>query len=316
MVREAKGVVGRGAAAQGDPGDGRLSRPAGRGRARARLAIEAGADFIKTSTGKIAVSATPEAAETMLAVIRERGRPVGFKAAGGIRTLADAALYLGLAEDIMGAGWARRRHVPHRREQPARRADRGDRRRADRSGTRRAGQAGLLTMLPQEIIRTKRDGGELSDAEIGFFIAGLTAGRVTEGQAAAFAMAVFFHGMTMPRARGADPGHGRAPAATLDWSDLPGPVLDKHSTGGVGDNVSLMLAPAVAACGGFVPMISGRGPRPYRRHARQARLDPRLRLAARHARCSARWWRRSAAPSSARPPTSRPPTSASTPSAT
>ncbi len=74
--------------------------------AATRLAIEAGADFIKTSTGKIAVSATPEAAETMLSIIRDCGRPVGFKAAGGIRTLADAALYLGIAEDIMGADWA------------------------------------------------------------------------------------------------------------------------------------------------------------------------------------------------------------------
>ena len=51
----------------------------------------------------------------------------------------------------------------------------------------------------------------------------------------------------------------RDSGAVLDWSDLPGPVLDKHSTGGIGDKVSLMLAPAVAACGGFVPMISGRG---------------------------------------------------------
>ncbi|MCP8938095.1 deoxyribose-phosphate aldolase [Alsobacter sp. SYSU M60028] len=74
--------------------------------AASRLAIEAGADFLKTSTGKIAVSATPEAAETMLTAIRDSGRPVGFKAAGGIRTLADGALYLELAERVMGAGWA------------------------------------------------------------------------------------------------------------------------------------------------------------------------------------------------------------------
>jgi deoxyribose-phosphate aldolase len=74
--------------------------------AASRLAIEAGADFIKTSTGKTPVSATPEAAETMLTAIKEAGRPVGFKPSGGIRTLADAALYLGLADRIMGAGWA------------------------------------------------------------------------------------------------------------------------------------------------------------------------------------------------------------------
>jgi deoxyribose-phosphate aldolase len=70
-----------------------------------RLAIEAGANFLKTSTGKTAVSATPEAAETMLETIRAAGRPVGFKASGGIRSLVDAKLYLDLAERIMGAGW-------------------------------------------------------------------------------------------------------------------------------------------------------------------------------------------------------------------
>ncbi len=71
-----------------------------------RVAIEAGADFIKTSTGKTAVSATPEAAAIMLEAIRASGRPVGLKPSGGIRTLSDAALYLGLADRIMGAEWA------------------------------------------------------------------------------------------------------------------------------------------------------------------------------------------------------------------
>jgi deoxyribose-phosphate aldolase len=70
-----------------------------------RLAIEAGADFLKTSTGKTPVSATPESAEIMLAAIREAGRPVGLKVSGGIRTLGDAALYLGLADRMMGPGW-------------------------------------------------------------------------------------------------------------------------------------------------------------------------------------------------------------------
>ena len=115
-------------------------------------------------------------------------------------------------------------------------------------------------MIPQEIIRRKRDGAALGEAEIAFFIAGLTNGAVTEGQAAALAMAIFFRGMTRTECASltrAMTGSGRV----LDWrrADLPGPVLDKHSTGGVGDNVSLILAPAVAACGGFVPMISGRG---------------------------------------------------------
>ncbi|HWM18322.1 MAG TPA: deoxyribose-phosphate aldolase [Ilumatobacteraceae bacterium] len=72
----------------------------------ARFAIEHGADFIKTSTGKIEISATPEAAKTMLRVIAETDRPIGIKPSGGIRTIADAALYLALADDIMGPSWA------------------------------------------------------------------------------------------------------------------------------------------------------------------------------------------------------------------
>ena len=72
----------------------------------ANLAIAEGADFIKTSTGKVKVNATPEAARIMLGVIVKSGRPVGFKPAGGIRTVSDAAEYLALADDIMGAGWA------------------------------------------------------------------------------------------------------------------------------------------------------------------------------------------------------------------
>jgi thymidine phosphorylase len=112
-------------------------------------------------------------------------------------------------------------------------------------------------MLPQEIIRRKRDGAALSAAEIAAFIAGLTDGAVSDEQAAAFAMAVFFRGMTVPE-RVALTEAMRDSGAALAW-DLPGPTVDKHSTGGVGDNVSLMLAPALAACGAFVPMISGRG---------------------------------------------------------
>ncbi|MBJ6126320.1 deoxyribose-phosphate aldolase [Microvirga splendida] len=71
-----------------------------------RIAIEAGADFIKTSTGKTPVSATPEAAEIMLNAIKASGRSVGLKPSGGIRTLADAKIYLDLTERIMGEGWA------------------------------------------------------------------------------------------------------------------------------------------------------------------------------------------------------------------
>jgi thymidine phosphorylase len=114
-----------------------------------------------------------------------------------------------------------------------------------------------VTFLPQEIIRARRDGQELTAAEIEGFIAGLTSGRVTEGQAAAFAMATFFRPMTASECVALTRAMTRS-GDVLAW-DLPGPVLDKHSTGGVGDAVSLALAPAVAACGGYVPMISGRG---------------------------------------------------------
>jgi len=115
-----------------------------------------------------------------------------------------------------------------------------------------------MSFLPQEIIRRKRDGAVLSREEIAFMVEGLTAGSVTEGQVAAFAMATFFRGMTTDE-RVALTLAMRDSGTVLDWSDLPGPALDKHSTGGIGDTVSLMLAPAIAACGGYVPMISGRG---------------------------------------------------------
>ncbi len=112
--------------------------------------------------------------------------------------------------------------------------------------------------LPQEIIAAKRDGAALGADEIRRMVAGLTDGTVSEGQAAAFAMAVFFRGMDEGE-RVALTLAMRDSGTVLDWSGLPGPALDKHSTGGVGDTVSLPLAAAVAACGGFVPMISGRG---------------------------------------------------------
>jgi thymidine phosphorylase len=115
-------------------------------------------------------------------------------------------------------------------------------------------------VLPQEVIRAKRDGRALTEQEIAFFVAGITDGSISEGQAAAFAMAVFFRGMTRAETVALTCAM-RDSGSVLDWSDadLPGPALDKHSTGGVGDKVSLMLAPIVAACGGAVPMISGRG---------------------------------------------------------
>jgi thymidine phosphorylase len=111
-------------------------------------------------------------------------------------------------------------------------------------------------VIPQELIRRKRDGGTLSDEEIAFLVRGIADGGLSDGQIAAFAMAVFFRDLGDAE-RVALTGAMRDSGTVLRWED--GPVLDKHSTGGVGDKVSLILAPVVAACGGKVPMISGRG---------------------------------------------------------
>ncbi len=115
-------------------------------------------------------------------------------------------------------------------------------------------------MLAQEVIRRKRDGEALSTEEIAFMARGIADGTLSEGQVAAFAMAVFFRGMTLDE-RATLTRAMTESGRVIDWSmvDLAGPLLDKHSTGGVGDKVSLMLAPMVAACGAQVPMISGRG---------------------------------------------------------
>jgi thymidine phosphorylase len=115
-------------------------------------------------------------------------------------------------------------------------------------------------MLPQEIIRKKRDAQRLTPAEIDFFVAGISSGAVSEGQIAAFAMAVFFRGMDMTE-RVALTRAMMNSGTVLDWVplQLDGPILDKHSTGGVGDKTSLILGPIIAACGCYVPMISGRG---------------------------------------------------------
>jgi thymidine phosphorylase len=113
-------------------------------------------------------------------------------------------------------------------------------------------------MLPAEFIRRKRDGRALPPEDIAAFVEGVVSGAVSEGQAAAFAMAVFFNGMSREEAVALTLAM-RDSGDVLEWSELPGPVTDKHSTGGVGDNVSLMLAPIVASCGAYVPMISGRG---------------------------------------------------------
>jgi thymidine phosphorylase len=107
------------------------------------------------------------------------------------------------------------------------------------------------------ILAKVRDQIPLDQAEIHEFSKGLAEGTVSDAQAAAFAMAVCLHGLSETERIGLtlamrDTGH------VQQW-DLPGPVIDKHSTGGIGDNVSLVLAPMLAACGAYVPMVSGRG---------------------------------------------------------
>lgn len=118
----------------------------------------------------------------------------------------------------------------------------------------------MTTMLAQEIIRIKRDGASLSEAQIAAFVAGLVDGSWSEGQAAAMAMAVFLNGLNTAETVALTRAMTHS-GSTMDWQaeDLDGPMLDKHSTGGVGDKVSLILAPILAACGAYVPMISGRG---------------------------------------------------------
>jgi pyrimidine-nucleoside phosphorylase len=113
-------------------------------------------------------------------------------------------------------------------------------------------------LRPQDIIRRKRDGAELSRDEIAFFVKGVTSGDVAEYQISAWLMAVFLNGMT-------DTEQSLLTEAMLhsgeilDFSDIPKPKVDKHSTGGVGDKTSLLIAPFAAAAGVCVPMISGRG---------------------------------------------------------
>ena len=113
-------------------------------------------------------------------------------------------------------------------------------------------------MRAVDVIQRKRDGRELTGEEIGFFVSGYTKGAIPDYQASAFAMAVFFKGMT-PAETVALTRSMMETGEVLDLADLPGPKVDKHSTGGVGDKTSLILAPLAAACGVFVPMISGRG---------------------------------------------------------
>ncbi len=115
-------------------------------------------------------------------------------------------------------------------------------------------------MLFADVIRAKRDGGELSREQLQFFVDGLADESLPAEQVSSLAMAVFLNGMSFDEAATLTIGMSQS-GTVLDWSDagLDGPVVDKHSTGGVGDKVSFLLAPIAAACGCYVPMISGRG---------------------------------------------------------
>ncbi len=117
---------------------------------------------------------------------------------------------------------------------------------------------GPVDLSPAELIRIKRDGGSLSPEQLQAFVAGVAGELVGDAQLGAFLMAAFLKGLSDAE-QAALTLAMRDSGEVLRWDELDGPILDKHSTGGVGDLVSLVLAPLVAACGGYVPMISGRG---------------------------------------------------------
>ena len=113
-------------------------------------------------------------------------------------------------------------------------------------------------MRAVDLIQRKQDGGELSREQIDFFVSGYARGEIPDYQASALTMAIFFKGMSSAEISALTESMMRT-GEVLDLSDLPAPKVDKHSTGGVGDKTSLILGPLAAACGVYVPMISGRG---------------------------------------------------------
>ena len=129
------------------------------------------------------------------------------------------------------------------------------------------------------LICSKRDGGELTDSEIDWVIDAYVSGTIADEQVAAFLMAVFWRGLSfaeLSRWTAAIIASGER----MDLTGLSRPTVDKHSTGGVGDKVSLILAPLVAACGAAVSTAVGTGARPHRWHPRQAGGDRRMALRA------------------------------------
>jgi pyrimidine-nucleoside phosphorylase len=113
-------------------------------------------------------------------------------------------------------------------------------------------------LRPQDVIRKKRDGLSLTREEIDFFIGGITSGRIADYQVSALLMAIYLNGMDQAEQQALTEAMLNS-GNILDFSDVPKPKADKHSTGGVGDKTSIIIAPLVAACGVCVPMISGRG---------------------------------------------------------
>ena len=113
-------------------------------------------------------------------------------------------------------------------------------------------------MRTVDLIRRKRDGGSLSPTEIQSLVDGISTGAVPDYQWSALLMAVLWRGLDRAETAALTAAMMHS-GQILDFSDLPGPKIDKHSTGGVGDKTSLILAPIAAACGVFVPMVSGRG---------------------------------------------------------
>ena len=113
-------------------------------------------------------------------------------------------------------------------------------------------------MRPQDVIRRKRDGKNLSREEIAFFVDGVTSGKIADYQISALLMAIYLNGMNDEEQQALTEAMLNS-GNILNFSDIPKPKADKHSTGGVGDKTSLIIAPMVAACGVCVPMISGRG---------------------------------------------------------
>ena len=204
-----------------------------------------------------------------------RGRPRdrrGRRLDGGPRDLRPLRPLPPAARRVRPAGGARpprrargRARHDHARRAPAARVRPRDPRPAPAATARPEPEA--LGRSPSPVSRRRRSSSATSGTagsspprSSAALVAGITEGSLSDAQAAAFAMAVYFRGMTWEECAAFTQAMARS-GTVLDWSGagLEGPILDKHSTGGVGDTVSLILAPLVAACGGVVPMISGRG---------------------------------------------------------